>query len=73
MDNKTLKEWRLSQNLTQAQAAALTGLTPRHWRKLEAGSTPVSRRLELACYALSKPIMAAHNEWVDSARRLHNV
>ena len=53
MDNKTLKEWRLSQNLTQAQAAALTGLTPRHWRKLEAGSTPVSRRLELACQALT--------------------
>ena len=59
MDNKTLKEWRLSQNLTQAQAAALTGLTPRHWRKLEAGSTPVSRRLELACHALTHPIRRA--------------
>lgn len=42
-----LRQWRKAQGITQAQAANRLAMTLRHYQRLEAGQSPINRRIEL--------------------------
>ena len=42
-----LGQWRKAQGITQAQAANRLAITLRHYQRLEAGQSPINRRMEL--------------------------
>lgn len=52
MTSDQLKTWRIRLKWTQAHAAHNLGISPRHYRKLEAGSVEISRTLYLASQEL---------------------
>lgn len=52
MTARTLRAWRLALDWTQREAAAALGLSLRQYARLEAGTSPISRAVELACGAL---------------------
>lgn len=47
-----LRTWRRSHRMTQAQAAAALGVSPRMWRYYEAGSHLLPKTVQLACIGL---------------------
>lgn len=63
MTGKELTEWRGKMCVTQAEAAALLGMSRRQYVDSEAASS-VSTRTELACIALWHRLEAGHRPWV---------
>jgi len=45
MDEKELREWRYGKGYTQEKAAAFLSYSISHYRKLEYGQSPISRRV----------------------------
>lgn len=49
MTAQQLARWRAGLSLTQREAAEALGLSLRQYARLEAGDSPVSQVIELAC------------------------
>jgi predicted transcriptional regulator len=54
-----LKKWRTEHRLTQADAAAALGVSPRMWRYYEAGTHLLPKTVRLACIGFDAQARAA--------------
>ena len=54
-----LRAWRLDHQMTQAEAAAALGVSPRMWRYYEAGEHPLPKTVRLAAAGLDAQSRAA--------------
>ncbi len=55
----SLRAWRNAHRMTQAEAAAALGVSPRMWRYYEAGSHLVPKTVRLACAGFDAEAAAA--------------
>jgi Protein of unknown function (DUF2442) len=49
MDADALRNWRITNQLSEQRAANVLGLSLRHYRQLESGAKPVPQTVALAC------------------------
>jgi hypothetical protein len=54
-----LRRWRTGRGITQSEAAAALGVSPRMWRYYEAGSHLLPKTVRLACIGLDAQAKAA--------------
>ncbi len=54
-----LREWRKERGMTQAEAAAALGVSPRMWRHYEAGVHLLPKTVRLACLGYDSQLRAA--------------